>query len=94
MSAQIHMDVEAAHAAQSAMNSAWEKISNAFEDAKTATDGIRNQGKWICPDHLTFIDLWMECASGLKTDLETLADLKDRLGKEIEEWEKAASKLG
>jgi uncharacterized protein YukE len=94
MAAQIHMDVEAAYAAQSTMNDAWGKMDAAFTEIKNATDGIRNQGEWISPSHLEFMDLWTDWAGHIENGLAQLADFKDQLGREIADWEEKASKLG
>jgi len=94
MSTPLHMDVEAARMAQSAMNSAWERMDNAITALENSTDGIRNQREWISPSQLEFKWVYESWRSNAKSQIEQLAVLREILGKEILEWESAGGILG
>jgi uncharacterized protein YukE len=89
----LHMEVEAARAAQKSLQDGYGVMDTTFKGMINAVNGLES-GAWVGNSATEFFQVFGEFKSTVSAKIEELNNLQMRLSAEITEWENMAQKLG
>ncbi len=93
MENKMGMDKELAHGAKTAMETAISDLRTALENMSSnvndlvGTSGGYGEGTWYGNAASDFATIYYEWAGKMSGSIEEIESLKNRLGKEIDDWE-------
>jgi uncharacterized protein YukE len=89
----LHMEVEAARAAQKSLQDGYGIMDNTFNNMNNAITGLES-GAWVGNSASEFFQRFSDFRGTVKAKIEELNNLQMQLSAEITEWENMAQKLG